>query len=105
MTIRGLETLDDTIRIVVCDDVHPGDLAEIADRLQRLPAPERVEVDFRHVRDCTPSSLLTLATLLAELGHSYGFTGLSSSNRRVLEYLEAERDAAESGLEPPGDGG
>lgn len=105
MTIRAVDALDGTIRVVVCDDVQPADLAEIAERLQRLPAAGRVEVDFRHVRDCSPSSLLTLATLLAELGRNYGFTGLSASNRRVLEYLEAERDAAESGLEPPGDGG
>ena len=102
MPIRTIETNGDTLLVTVSEDVRPSDLGELAEALQREPRPGRTRFDFRDARECTPSSLVTLATLLSQLGMSYEFAGLSSSNCRVLEYLEALGTTATSGIEPPG---
>lgn len=88
MPIRTIETTGKNVHIVVADDLTSTDLAFIADALRQGARGASVRVDFRRAREISPALLMSLTSLLTTLGASYGFAGLSSSNERVLEYLQ-----------------
>ncbi len=87
MPIRSIETNGRTVHIAIANDFTPSDLGFIADTLRQGAGCASVDVDFRRAREISPAGLMSLAGILAALGVSYGFSGLSSSNERVLEYL------------------
>lgn len=100
MPIRSIDTKDGTVHIVLADDLTEADLGLIGTALKQGGLGARVQIDFRQARHVSPAGVASLTSVLTALGVSYGYTGLSSSTARLLDYLRPGAPPGKDSAEP-----